>query len=164
MRTLADYLDLVIEKHDLKSDRQLAKLLEVSHHTIHCFRHSRNLPADNTMIRIANLAEIDPRVALAELGFLRSAWKNDPETAAVYKSILTALPRIAAMLAIVAVFCGFPSDKASAFIDYDGGNMTRTSYHVPSAHYILWKVFSSAFSAFRGWVSRLFLNPAFTTA
>jgi len=104
MRTLEDYLNTAMTKAGIDSNRKLASALDVSPHTIHCFRTKKNLPADSTMLRLATLAKIDPTEALLELNFWRTSWRDDVASAQLYKAALERLIHTAAALLISLFF------------------------------------------------------------
>ena len=70
MRTIQQYMDQAIERQQLGSDRQLARLLDMSQ--VNIWRQGKSLPSEDAMLRLAELAGIDPQVALLELAFMRT--------------------------------------------------------------------------------------------
>ncbi len=73
MRTIDDYLDAAIARNpDLRSDRRLALALGLNQAASHYWRRRKAWPADDTMLRLADLAGVDPGEALVELNIWRS--------------------------------------------------------------------------------------------
>lgn len=99
MRTIHDYMNLVSGRHPtIKSDRGLALALGLGETATHFWRHGRSLPADDTMLRLADLAGVDPGEALVELNIWRS---QSPETREQYSRIAA---KIKSSVARVLVF------------------------------------------------------------
>ena len=86
--TINDYLDAAIEKHHLTSDRHLARELGVTHQALRNWRNFRAWPTDQTMVRIAYMAEADTDDALLHLNYWRS---KDPIAKEMYRKILAAI-------------------------------------------------------------------------
>lgn len=92
MRTVDDYLDAAIEKQELGSDRQLARLIGIAQTSISQFRTRRSFPSDETMVKLARLAGLDEQVALIELSFLRADGEAKTAFEAILRRICSFLP------------------------------------------------------------------------
>lgn len=71
-RTVDDYLDAARARLRLPSDRQLAKKLEITPTSLNGWRSKRAWPADAQMVRLAQLAGLDPDLALIDLNTWRA--------------------------------------------------------------------------------------------
>lgn len=84
MRTFDDYLAEARRKTGVASNNQVAALLGISGTSISRLSKGVNLPADETMLKLADLAGLDKEEALIDLSIWRSAgsdiahdaWKN----------------------------------------------------------------------------------------
>lgn len=59
MFTVHSLLDTVKDRRGIKSDYALAKVLDVTYHTLMNYRHGRSRPDDRTLSRLGELGEID---------------------------------------------------------------------------------------------------------
>ncbi len=59
MYTVDTLLDTVKDRRGIKSDYALAKLLEITYHSLMNYRHGRSRPDDKTLTKLAELGEID---------------------------------------------------------------------------------------------------------
>lgn len=72
MNELDTYIRKAKEKQSIKSNRQLCIALNVSHNAMNDYGRGK-LPSDETMIKLAKLAGIDPWIALIDLNIMRSS-------------------------------------------------------------------------------------------
>ena len=92
---LIGYLDAARARAGLASDRQLAGALGLSQGAVFHFRHRRAFPADDVMIRLAQLAGVEPERALLDLNI----WRTEGTPAAsFYRQLLMSLSTAAAIL------------------------------------------------------------------
>ncbi len=70
--TIDDYIDLAMANRKFSSDRELGRALGFKGNPVNHWRTKRAWPADPTMIRLAQLAGVDPIWALVELNIWRS--------------------------------------------------------------------------------------------
>lgn len=85
MRTIHDYLNGAKARNpELKSDRRLALALDLGETASYFWRRGRAWPSDESMIRIAELAGVDPEEALADLNVWRA---KSLETRELYSRI-----------------------------------------------------------------------------
>lgn len=73
MRTFDDYLSEARRKQKVSSNNQIAKLLGITSRAISALNQGKSLPSDDTMIKLANLAEMDTEAALIDLSIWRSS-------------------------------------------------------------------------------------------
>ena len=60
MPTIDEYIDTAIANARLKSDRELGRILGFKGQPVSHWRTKRAWPADETMIALARLADMDP--------------------------------------------------------------------------------------------------------
>ncbi len=85
MRTVHDYMDRAQARNPLlKSDRRLSLAVGKTETAASFWRTGRTWPSDETMIRLAVLAGVDPEEALIELNIWRA---QSPETRDWYSRI-----------------------------------------------------------------------------
>ena len=70
--TIDDYIDLAMAKQGFDSERALGRALGFKGNPVNHWRSKRAWPADETMIRLAEVAGVDPVWALVELNIWRS--------------------------------------------------------------------------------------------
>ncbi len=79
------YLTAARAARGLSSDNQLARALDLSSTSLHHIRHGRQLPSDETMVRIAETADQDIELALLRLNYWRARHGRARDA---YKSML----------------------------------------------------------------------------
>ena len=72
MRTVDFYLDLAREKRRFTSDLALDRALGLKPGATCSYRIKRSWPSDETIIKIAEIAELDPKEALLDLNIWRA--------------------------------------------------------------------------------------------
>jgi transcriptional regulator with XRE-family HTH domain len=94
MKDLASYIEAAKKRNGLTSERQLAKALGISPSPFNGMVHGHYMPSDATMLRLAELAGVDPCVALLDL----NAWRaKDPNVKRVYGELGKRLAHVAKM-------------------------------------------------------------------
>ena len=89
--TIDDYIDLAMSRKGFGSDRELGRALGFKGNPVNHWRSKRAWPADQTMIRLAQMAGVDPVWALVELNI----WRSPPgEVLAGYETLRSMLERI----------------------------------------------------------------------
>lgn len=83
MRNVMFYVEKAIERSGVKSERRLCEMLDMSYNTITAYKKGV-LPTDETMMKLAIIAGIDPYIALLDL----NTWRTEGETQNAYKKIL----------------------------------------------------------------------------
>lgn len=73
MRNFDDYLSEARRKTGVASNNKLAKMLGISSNYISQLSQGKALPSDETMIKIAELANMDIEAALLDLSIWRSS-------------------------------------------------------------------------------------------
>lgn len=84
--------DLAKKRAGLTSDRELARRLAVSAGAVNFYRSKRTWPSEDTIIKLAELAEIDAAEAIIELNI----WRSKGPEADIYRDILIRLKQTAA--------------------------------------------------------------------
>lgn len=117
MYTIDDYLDAAIINEKLRSDRALSIHLGLAAGSVSHFRTKKAWPSDATMIKIANLAQMDETEALLNLNI----WRNmDGAAAPLYSKLLDKL-KVAAMLGLAVGFIALSSAHLPADMVASGG-------------------------------------------
>jgi len=111
MRTVDDYVDAARAALKITSDRELSRRLSLSPASVNQWRTKRSWPADTTMIRLAELAGVDPAEALLEL----NQWRSDSATVRdVYDRIAHRLAATAASIIVAFGVAGYRTAEAGA--------------------------------------------------
>lgn len=97
-----------MERSGCTSERKLSALIGKNPKAVHFYRNKGVLPEDETMIRIAQVAGIDPTIALLDL----SSWRTDGQARLIYSKILQ---KITAAGIIGLVLTTLTSSPALAF-------------------------------------------------
>jgi len=84
-QVLSDYMDAARERQQLKSDRALARLMQVPQPYVTDWRRGKEHPNDTKMRELARLAGADEEVALVLLNVWRA---KDEETRETYRRLL----------------------------------------------------------------------------
>lgn len=109
MKTVDDYMDAARSRLALPSDRALSKALGVGFTAPNQWRTRRAWPADDTMVRLAELAGADPAQALLDL----NQWRNQsPAVRSVYERIAARIAATAASVIIAFGVAGYGTAKA----------------------------------------------------
>ena len=84
MLTIRDYLDIAKRRQGFTSDRQLSLALGFAGTSVHAFASHRAWPSDETMVKLAHLAGMDPLQALVDLNVWRA---KSPEAVSLYQKL-----------------------------------------------------------------------------
>lgn len=87
MYSIDEYLDRAMENKNIPSNNKLATVIGISGTSLNAFRTKRSWPADNTMIKIAELAGVDVQQALLDLNM----WRSSGPVRALYQNISDSL-------------------------------------------------------------------------
>lgn len=101
MRTVQDYISEARKKQNIYSNNKLALKLGITNGAISAIFKGKSLPAEETIIKLAELAEIPPEQALLDL----ACWKaSSPKSKEIWdklrKLVLT-------LCAATVLFCNF---------------------------------------------------------
>lgn len=96
MHSIDDYVDRALRKIRSNSDRKLSLRLGLSLGAVGSWRTRRALPSPETMVKLSNIAGMDPEIALLELGWWRSVSRNEHEAATTYQKLIEHHSQIAA--------------------------------------------------------------------
>lgn len=111
MRSVDDYLDLARNRQKLPSDRQLCAHLKCTDAVVSQWRKRKSFPSDEHMVRLAELAGLDPQVALLELACWRAVSRNENVAVGVYKRLLERVTHTAAAALVAStIFAALPDD------------------------------------------------------
>ena len=95
------YLDQAKRNKGIKSDAELSRLVGFKSNAVTFFRCKKAFPSDQTMVRIAELAGVDPRRALLDLNIMRS----DGEPKAAYMQMAAILAQHARHVSAMILVC-----------------------------------------------------------
>jgi len=119
MRDINWYAETAKSKNNLKSGNQLAKMMGITSASYHRLTTSQSIPSDETMIKLAELAGIDPSIALIE----RSLWMSNGAPKKAYAKTLHILQHATLVLCLAIVGLTGLSGNAHAFkVSSDNNN------------------------------------------
>lgn len=99
--TVDDYIDAARARSGLPSDRQLGVHLGLSSGALNQWRTRRAWPSDDHMIRLAELAGLDPLAALIDLNRWRTTAVQSTRAAQLYEALSERLKAGVAVLFFV---------------------------------------------------------------
>ena len=99
--SLDSLLDLIKNKHDLKSDYKLAIYLGIVYGSVQNYRHGRSYPDERVCQILAQAAGVDADVLTAQVQAARS---RNAETKSVWERIALRLQTAAATAAVSGLF------------------------------------------------------------
>src|SRR5260221_14586905 len=85
LQGVCDYMDAARQRQELRSDRALARKLNIAQNTINRWRTGKSVPSDDEMSELARLAGADEEQALVLLNIWRAP--NEP-TREIYRRLL----------------------------------------------------------------------------
>lgn len=162
--TIGDVLDRVREVRGLKSDYAIHKAYGISVQKLANWRHGRNLPDENSCQTLADAAQIDPDVLIAQVHAMRA---QDSAARAIWERIAERLQvaahGLAAVIFSVVIASGFIADDARAE-SASSPFVAHVEDFASSIHRIYFPAF--IFAALFWFVSRLDteFTPLFTPA
>jgi hypothetical protein len=141
VKTINAYLDAALKRQNLTSLRQLSAALGIEASIVPQYNIGRMLPADDVMVKIAELAGVRPEKALIDLNTWRA---KDPKVRKLYADLAKTLGIAAMMMgppggspppALAA-----PMPRASVPIVAKHENAARTDgrWIFESIHYATW--------------------------
>lgn len=98
-RDIFFYKNKAKERTAIKSDRKLSKELGLSENAMTQFCTGRAFPSDDTMIRLSEMAGIDPMIALIDL----NTWRTRGFTQKTYMTMGQRLAQVALTLVIMGI-------------------------------------------------------------
>ena len=109
LQGIKEYLDAARSNHGLRSDRALARIMGIKQMTVHRWRTGQNLPSDEDMRRLAQLAAADEGEAILLVNLWRA--KDEP-TRDTYRRLLRRLAGPGVAIAVTAsIALGGPPDS-----------------------------------------------------
>jgi hypothetical protein len=135
MDSVNDYLDAAKSRLGVKADWKLAIELGMSPAWACRVRAGKDLPSDGVMVRIAELANVDPTRAILDLQLWRA---RDPRVSEIYSSIIQRLG--AACIAFALVIVGSYSVQARTITEQTDTNTRNTVYYQKSRRYRLTRI------------------------
>lgn len=111
MRTIEDYVQIAIRNKNFSSNNKLAEALGLSHASLSRWLNGKSWPDDASMIKLCQLAGIDPAIGLMDL----NAWRSPASVKTYYSKILE---KITAAIIILILFLPHQSQaKALTLLD-----------------------------------------------
>ena len=99
MKKFNDYVMQALSNSSLKNRAELCRILGIKQSSLYTLEHGKTIPADTTMIKLADLAGMPKEEALIDLNLWRS--KNDPTRHEIWKRIAKAFVKTAAVSAFL---------------------------------------------------------------
>ena len=90
MISIDDYCDMAKKIADIKTDSELARRLGITHAAISGWRTKRIWPSENVMIKLADLAHMNPEIALIHL----ETWRTSGRAQELFVSIANKLSEL----------------------------------------------------------------------
>lgn len=120
MKNFKDYMSLAINRQGLKSNNSLARELNINNAAMSALYNGKSLPADSTMIKLAELAGLPKEDALIDLNLWRS--QKNPEVQTVWLRMSKMIKKLCLLL-----FFSRPADAAQS-VDFvnQTGNFTTS--------------------------------------
>lgn len=101
VRTVDWYIDRALIRSGAPSDRVLGERIGLAPNSLTNYRTKRGWPSDHVMIRLADLAGIDPDIALMDL----NSWRAKEDTVRErYTRLAKMLEKVGAGFAITVIF------------------------------------------------------------
>lgn len=113
MKTTADYLDAIKERHRLPSDYAAAKLLGVTRSAASKYRHGLSAFDDDVCGRAAELLDCDPEEVLIAAQIERA---KDDNTRAVWARLAKKCGYAAGIVAMTAGLSGAPAPAQASIL------------------------------------------------
>lgn len=96
MLSIDDYIDAALKELKLTSQTGLCKALDLSTTQVSYWRKRKSIPSDETMAKLAKLANTDVDLALLHLSWWRSVSRDEHTAARHYKRMIDHYHPIAA--------------------------------------------------------------------
>lgn len=100
---LFEYVEKAKKRSGAKSDRKLCDMLGVSNNMITHYKNKNTLPNDETMIKLAAIAGVDPTQALLDLNVWRAPENVKPHYMKIMSHVSAAA--LSVMIAVVPSLC-----------------------------------------------------------
>lgn len=111
MRDVLFYVNKAMERSGCKSERALCGLLGTSHNTITAYKKGV-LPTEETMMKLAKIAGVDPWQALIDL----CIWRSEGEAKQRYQEILKKIVSVFALLMLAGICAALPGDAHASTV------------------------------------------------
>lgn len=135
MESVSDYIDAAKASLNYTADWKLTIDLGVSPTMVHQWKVGKCWPSEQAMIRLAELAGLDPTRALLDLNLWRA---RDPKVSKIYSSLIQRLG--AACVAFALVIVGSSSVQARTITEQTATTSGYTVYYHKSARYRWYRI------------------------
>lgn len=113
MRDINYYVEAAIARGNIKSQRKLSEMLGLSNNVISVYLTGKSIPSDETMMKLAAIAGIDPWVALLDLNM----WRSQGAAQDAYRDMMKKITAVAIAGILIAV--GVAPAPAHAKVNYN---------------------------------------------
>lgn len=124
MNNLDDYISAAMKKNNFKSKRELCRTLGLSPNIITTYKNG-SWPNDETMLKIADLADVNPAKAILDL----NKWRAPDVAKSIYVQIENAISKGAQILGLALILSGLFA--GNSFAQNTSGTydlMSKTDY------------------------------------
>lgn len=104
MRTVKDYISEAQKKQNIPSNNKLAYALGITPTALSAIYKSKNIPSDETMIKLAELAGIPEEEALVDLSIWRN--ENSPKAKEIWEKVRHIVLSLCLTMAVLSPFGG----------------------------------------------------------
>lgn len=122
MQKFKDYVDVARNRHNLKSNNEVARQIGIKGPSLVVLYNGKNLPSEGTMIKIASLAGIEPEKALIDLSLWRSA--KNPALKSLWERIGNAAQKAALYTLLATIMLPYFEFKNNEVKDLQNQNAT----------------------------------------
>lgn len=88
MHSIYDYIDAAKAKSGISTDAELSRALGLSTPQVGFWKKKKSMPSCESMIKLAEMGEMDPNKALIELGFWGAASRDEVTAAQHFKNMI----------------------------------------------------------------------------
>lgn len=96
MRSISWYIKEARKRSGASSERKMCEVLEIAPNSITNYTRKNVLPSDDTMMKLAKMAGVDPFIGLLDLNM----WRTEGDAKTAYKKILEKISLGAFVLAL----------------------------------------------------------------
>lgn len=98
MRTFQDYVFEARKKKGIYSNNKIAKEIGIAGPSLSVMMNNKTLPSEETLLKIANLADISPEEALLDLSIWRA---KSPEAKSTWEKIRNVMINLCIVISLI---------------------------------------------------------------